>query len=469
MFNYNICRSPMNILLTNNIMDRYFAYTYTLILLLIGYSGCSDKPTDTQGSNSNEDNLPSIGRLSLVDYNDSDEEDNFQVIETSETQEEQTEGITETTETLTEPVKDVETQEDQEQLEPHPQPQPPVYYIVGPQPDPGYYPVYQPPIQPTPYEQYYQPPQQPYQPIYVPYQPEFQQIPYQQYPLPIPIQPPYQQPTPYHPYVPQPTPQYGPYQPTQQYYPEPYQQYQPYPQPYGPEAQATVPQPYPEIQESKIFGPTEDVKKGKICNTIRFMKMDKEGSLLPMIEGLDYKLMWKNANKKKYEFMENFVMLLCDNEVAYFRQSPKRFCRYIIYNMKNGDFTITCDKGMALIFKSDHKWKKVGRSVPDYIKFYSQDSEGYVMLIIEKHYYIQLSPKGSLKYKFKKSVKCSKIIVRDQAVWEKTSNENHPIAVLVTKRTNLLVFFEDYFVLFSKKQGNYTKLFSQKKHEGYND
>uniref|UniRef100_A0A3B0MZJ1 Theileria-specific sub-telomeric protein, SVSP family member, putative n=1 Tax=Theileria annulata TaxID=5874 RepID=A0A3B0MZJ1_THEAN len=126
-----------------------FAYTYTLILLLIGYSGCSDKPSNTQGSNSNEDNLPKIGGLSLVDYSDSEDEDNFQVTETTEEQierirethetteiteeldetsqtteestyehtETHTEEITET-EGQAEPVKDVETQTDLEQPEP---------------------------------------------------------------------------------------------------------------------------------------------------------------------------------------------------------------------------------------------------------------------------------------------------------------------------------------------------------------
>ncbi|XP_953546.1 Theileria-specific sub-telomeric protein, SVSP family member, putative [Theileria annulata] len=161
-----------------------FAYTYTLILLLIGYSGCSDKPTNTQGSNSNEDNLPKIGGLSLVDYSDSDDEDNFQV---TETQEEQTEEITEVldetqteqettqietqpepettqtqTETQTEPVKDVETQTDLEQPEPQTEPEPDdnqikeklhvLYYVPPPQEPYGIYQqiVAIPPIKPLP-------------------------------------------------------------------------------------------------------------------------------------------------------------------------------------------------------------------------------------------------------------------------------------------------------------------------------
>ncbi|XP_953544.1 Theileria-specific sub-telomeric protein, SVSP family member, putative [Theileria annulata] len=166
-----------------------FAYTYTLILLLIGYSGCSDKPTNTQGSNSNEDNLPQIGGISLVDYSDSDDEDNFQV---TETQEEQTEEITEVldethteetsetdvldetqpepettqvlteTETQTEPVKDVETQTDLEQPEPQTEPEPDdnqikeklhvLYYVPPPQEPYGIYQqiVAIPPIKPLP-------------------------------------------------------------------------------------------------------------------------------------------------------------------------------------------------------------------------------------------------------------------------------------------------------------------------------
>uniref|UniRef100_A0A3B0MZI2 Theileria-specific sub-telomeric protein, SVSP family member, putative n=1 Tax=Theileria annulata TaxID=5874 RepID=A0A3B0MZI2_THEAN len=252
-----------------------FAYTYTLILLLIGYSGCSDKPTNTQGSNSNEDNFPKIVGLSLVDYSDSDEEDNFQV---TETQEEQTEGIRETheehtqthtevltetethteeldgtetepvkdVETHTEPVKDVETQTDLEQPEPqkeHPRPiQPTRYYLIEPQFQyPGYHSIYYyPPYQtPTPYHPYgtqptpqvepqhyysgyeYQP-TQPYQPVPEYYPGPQYPVPIQQYPLPHPIQP-YQQPQPPIP-IPHP-PIQGPYQ---QYQPQPGYQSGPY-------------------------------------------------------------------------------------------------------------------------------------------------------------------------------------------------------------------------------------------------
>ncbi|XP_953543.1 Theileria-specific sub-telomeric protein, SVSP family member, putative [Theileria annulata] len=259
-----------------------FAYTYTLILLLIGYSGCSDKPTNTQGSNSNEDNLPQIGGISLVDYSDSDDEDNFQV---TETQEEQTEEITEVldethteetsetdvldetqpepettqietqpelettqvlteTETQTEPVKDVETQTDLQQPEPqteHPRPiQPTRYYLIEPQFQyPGYHSIY------------YYPPYQTPTPQYGPYGPQPQPIPYDQYPpiQPVPIHHPYGTPPQYYPgYLIEPITIQQPIPHIQQQ-----QGYQPQPQAYYP-----VPQPEPsQTESSKVSTPKQ--------------------------------------------------------------------------------------------------------------------------------------------------------------------------------------------------------------------
>ncbi|XP_954722.1 Theileria-specific sub-telomeric protein, SVSP family, putative [Theileria annulata] len=234
-------------------MKSYRLIIHVLIFLLIGYSGCSDKPTNTQGSNSSEDNLPKIGGLSLVDYSDSDDEDNFQVTTTSETT--QTETITEETtdgqtETQNEPVKDVgiQTETEPHQYQPHvpyqptqqpqqpqygyqPIPYQPVHYQPQPVYQQGYqypeYGQYQPIPQPyTAYEQY----TQPTPPGYTGYEPPQG---YQPQPVYQPYQPPQPQQQPYY-------PGYGPEQ-YQPYPPAPYVQYPQPTQPYGPQTEFTQP------------------------------------------------------------------------------------------------------------------------------------------------------------------------------------------------------------------------------------
>uniref|UniRef100_A0A3B0MI40 Conserved Theileria-specific sub-telomeric protein, SVSP family n=1 Tax=Theileria annulata TaxID=5874 RepID=A0A3B0MI40_THEAN len=581
-----------------------FAYTYTLILLLIGYSECSDKPSNTQGSNSNEDNLPQIGGLSLVDYNDSDEEDNFQVIETSHetTQETGPEEVTEEitdTEGQAEPAKDVETQTDQEQLEPHPQPPPLVYCLVGPQYEyPGYHSTYyqpsqqqqtqpqfsqgyygppqEPQQQPTPqyYQQYYQkyyqqPPTQgtgyygpqyqhqptqqgPYQPLPGPHQPPAQPG----YPIgyqPVPQQPTHQPqppsqsviqyyPHPVQPYQPvppphqpitqppqgfQPIPQqllhYGPYQlpqlpqyqPVQHYYPlpqsqppQPIQPQQPQPGyqhapsipitgPTPPQPQILQPQYYqqpiqftgpsqpttqhtqPTIQHSGLQPETIPVEVGSdeeeepteppgppkkpgedmepfkrtLCKEIELFKKDSQGMLVKMTEN-DYKKIYEDIYKAKYDLYENLELLLYCGETAFEHRPGNEYFLSFIHNKIAGMIIFRRQNGFFIAKKRKGRWIVNGRKNPDYVKLYTHDSYGNDVLLTSEEYYLNFTSSESFKFTFKDGVRCTKIVVFD-LTWVKNPEEEFPLSCSITPRKSIILFFKNHFYAYRKLNGEY--------------
>ncbi|XP_955543.1 Theileria-specific sub-telomeric protein, SVSP family, putative [Theileria annulata] len=217
-------------------MNKCVIYTYIIILILIGYSRCSDKHTDQylDGQLDDEDDNFDVRVKELENL--LDEEDNYDLIEAN------IESIIEDDD-ISSGAVDIETgfQHPPHQTYQPQQPQQPGYPEPPPQgpPLPQQYPGYQPqptPIQATPPSQG---PTQPVQHPRPPYQPQPPQPPAQPLPIATPIQ---HQPQYHSGYQFIPHPQPIPQQPQPQYRP-PQQHYIPQHAPISVQPSIQIPQP----------------------------------------------------------------------------------------------------------------------------------------------------------------------------------------------------------------------------------
>ncbi|XP_952696.1 Theileria-specific sub-telomeric protein, SVSP family, putative [Theileria annulata] len=449
----------MNILLTNNIMDRCLNYKCVIILILIKCVYSSDKPINTH--------------ITTGDGSDN-EEDNFEVTETTEI----TEGVTGT---QTEPVKDVETQTDPQQT-----PHPIVYYLVGPHPEQQpigpqayYQPVYQQPYHPIPPQYYtgYGPPQpyypgpyEQYQPYQQAYQPHQQPQPQPQY-YPHPgYQVPYQ---PYPPYLPQ--------QPTYQPYPGYQVPYQPYGRP--PPIQGPTP---PKEQSEQItrrrpkFRPKDQQgqfglggdeitqvvsKEPKFCKAITLMKKNEDGNLVQMTEK-DYKILFEDNNITKYEPTCDVEQVLCDDDSVYEHRPGDPYSTLINYNISENKFILKLVDGF-LFFKHRHgKWLPSKHRIPNYVKYFSKDSEGNDVEINSENYELELSSTGAIRCEFKVGVQCYKILYKDTKVWEKSSIEKFPSLISYTIKEDFMIYYDNTVKIY-KRYGRKFVLFSTRPNKKY--
>ncbi|XP_955549.1 Theileria-specific sub-telomeric protein, SVSP family, putative [Theileria annulata] len=464
-------------------------YRYLVLFIIIGYSRCADKPSNTD-----------ITTGDGSDY----EEDNFQVIETTETL---TEGLTETQPehehetTRTETVNDVETQTDLEQLEHEPQPdnvpppiQPTRYYLIEPQFQyPGYHSIY-----------YYPP----HQPVYLPLQPQYpvpQPIPqvepthyypgyeYPEYePQPTPIQPPqpqpqpaqplqpyqspqlhyepYQQyypgypPVPYPPYQPhpgyqpQPTPQYGPYGPYQPYYPEPHQPYGPYqpqPVPIDEGIQESIDEPqYVEKQRKK--------PKKKKYKSIIFMKKDQDGKLVEM-DGEDYKMAFSDSFKSKFIIKGKLEEIFFEGETVWKHMDGNDYPSFVAYNKIIKKFLIFVGQRFFLSRKVNGTWKISSRKVPKYLRMFTKDDEGNDVKITDNQYDFEVTQRGEVIYKIVPGVKCNKIMINEKSIYINRFNKGFPLSVYLNLEGELIVEFKNCTILFKIIDGDYRPLITKRR------
>nr|ADD12219.1 SVSP4 [Theileria annulata] len=473
-------------------------YAFLILFILIGYVYCADNESHTYSEGS--------------DGGDNDE-NNYQVTENTgqSTQEEQPLAIKEEPEQEepTQPTYQTITQEP-EQIEPldlstntrHTIPQP------RPQPPPSYQPP-QPPHQPT--QPYYQPPPYgPYQPIPYPYYGPYQPIPYPYYgpyrPQSTPIQPPSQrtqprppQPTihiPGQPPIPQPippipVPQRPPIPqpvPIRQPMPIPQPQYQPY-VPYGPQPTPPIPIPYlpipqyqpptryplsqpytiptgepgtslgkrkvTHIEPSKTQKAESKKRKSDTCGLHIFCKKDDSGNLIPM-NYRDYEKTHSDSSRKKYTLMSELEKILCDGGTVYVHEPGKPYVSTITKNMRRKEFVLKRDNELIVVNKVDEDWITSVVEIPEIIESFTKDDDGNEVPIPLDKFHIDLSHFKSFKFAFMSDMKCHKIIVKGDLVWEKTEgDEGYPIAIIITTKENVAIFFSKKTAVYKRKYEGY--------------
>ncbi|XP_954715.1 uncharacterized protein TA17346, partial [Theileria annulata] len=207
-----------------------------------------------------------------------------------------------------------------------------------------------------------------------------------------------------------------------------------------------------EPEEPEDEEPPKDVKR---CNIITLMKMNEEGDLVPMTEG-DYEIVRDNEDAVKYTFTSTLEELHCDGEIVYKHISRNRRTSSLIYNRVRHHFLLKNDLGMYVCNYRKGVWSVFNHKFLNTIYIFTKDSEGNDMFLNSEHYTNDIGDKGSFKYIFKDGVKCTKIMYRNQLVWEKTDyTDNYPIYFYINLKYHFYILFSDHIYKYSKRGTEY--------------
>uniref|UniRef100_A0A3B0N5G7 Tash protein PEST motif containing protein, putative n=1 Tax=Theileria annulata TaxID=5874 RepID=A0A3B0N5G7_THEAN len=210
----------------------------------------------------------------------------------------------------------------------------------------------------------------------------------------------------------------------------------------------------------------EDKKPSKVvkkCNKISLLKKNEEGELIEMIEGEDYKVIWKNLNKSKYEFIGNLEEILCDDELVYTNRPENGYPSLLTYNITLSVFVLRRQGGHVVVKCVDGKWIPEGRKIPGFMKMFIKDYFGNEIELVEGDYFLDLTACKSYKYTFAVGIACTRIEVRGETVWEKTDDDPFPISCCITFKMNLIVNFGQYKKIFAKRRGVFKLLIIKNK------
>eukprot|EP00375_Theileria_parva_P002850 XP_765531.1 hypothetical protein [Theileria parva strain Muguga] len=439
-------------------MNIRITYKSILLIILLGFVRCADKPDDQ----------PTAKSVGLVAYSDSEEEENFDVTDLTEIGQQTIGRInsdypthqsiqenklqTELQKLQTE-IKKLHTKlrqlqtelrkyypgylapttQQQEQHYGSPQTQPVIHEpepLIEPEPygeyqseslqseqvqyghdGPKQYTQLQVPQE---REQYYEPPttqpqQEQYQ-YYVSPQPQLQDQAQQygtmdqsyQYYAPPPIR----RPIPCYPEVAYQSyyfPRYPPYIPPQvtepqqtEHYYVPPQTQQPSPQPDTEYAtppqelsQEVTPIQPPSIDQSDSTvksghkqGSVKRKKPSRKTHKIELYKKDAGGNLVEMSDN-DYFITHMDVDKGKYLFNSNLEQIRSEGEIVYEHLSGTPYCSVLKHRRRYNIFILTNPEGFILVKKVEGVWRKFPKSIPDFLKLYTQDSEGSEILLTE--------------------------------------------------------------------------------------
>ncbi|XP_953545.1 Theileria-specific sub-telomeric protein, SVSP family member, putative [Theileria annulata] len=204
-----------------------------------------------------------------------------------------------------------------------------------------------------------------------------------------------------------------------------------------------------EEEEEEEEGKKPD-QRVKICEVIRFFKKNEEGVLVEMSWG-DYEITGYNTYTTKYTLYDKLEKIDCDGETVYEYKEGKEYCNYLTYNRIKNSFIVRNKSGFILCRFSEGIWKTSSRSIPNFVKIYKYDSEGNLVEISPEECTIDLTTGGSLKYKFLKEVKCTKIEIKTIKAWEKKDESEYPIGFIITTGNYMKLNFKRFTKVLVKK------------------
>lgn len=190
-----------------------------------------------------------------------------------------------------------------------------------------------------------------------------------------------------------------------------------------------------------------------LCKEITLLKKGKDGQLVKMIEG-DYRKIHDNEYKARYLLYAKLEQLLYCGEIVYVHRAEIPYPTSFSHNKVVKMIVFRRLYSFMLARKRKGLWMVNGRKIPNYIRLYTQNSEGEDVELNEDHYYVDYTPSESFKYTFKQSVNFTKAIMND-LTWTKKPTDGRVVACAVTHHGSLMIFFKKYYEAYRKINGEY--------------
>ncbi|EAN31450.1 SVSP family protein [Theileria parva strain Muguga] len=212
----------------------------------------------------------------------------------------------------------------------------------------------------------------------------------------------------------------------------------------------------PEPEESDDVLPSEVDKRVKTSEAIKLYGKNPEGKLVEMASD-DYKMIWCGPKVVKYKFRGKLEELICDGITAYKHIPGKNYCKYLTYYKLRNVLIFERQDGFLFIRKDKNTWRVNPRKFPDYVKMCRKDSKGKEVEITDKDYYLNLTYEGSFKYKFMPGVKCIKIMIDKDLIWQRKPSDDYPKGIFINLKREITVYFRNCYLLFQKRKGRYKR------------
>ncbi|EAN30709.1 putative integral membrane protein [Theileria parva strain Muguga] len=198
------------------------------------------------------------------------------------------------------------------------------------------------------------------------------------------------------------------------------------------------------------------------CDKITFMKKTDTEGLIKMI-WKDFYVSGCGLNITKYSFIADLEQLICDDEVIYERKPGKPYYRSVCYNNQLGSFVFESKGGLLLLRYTKGKWKpnKYKHRCP-FKLFTTSDGDGNSVELTHDDYCVDVGTNGTIRYRFCNSIKCTKVMLGEELVWEKGVNEEHPLGLCTSYNGKVVLYFDGYNTIFGKRYKKYAVLSSGK-------
>ncbi|XP_954698.1 Theileria-specific sub-telomeric protein, SVSP family [Theileria annulata] len=212
--------------------------------------------------------------------------------------------------------------------------------------------------------------------------------------------------------------------------------------------------------------PSESIKN---INKLIFMKKCCNGHIVKMDRN-DFKILSSNETLTKYSFKANLEQLICNGFIVFQHSPEDKYCKSLISFKYKYKFLFIFGEGYYLIQRYKRRWNVRSEDFSKTLYFYTQSYFGDDIILTPEYYCYNIFDEMIMRCWFKPNAYCTKIIYRNQLVWEKTDDvQGYPIGITISSGRNIRVYFNHYLNIFRRTSRGYKRIFTKKKIDKFQD
>lgn len=215
----------------------------------------------------------------------------------------------------------------------------------------------------------------------------------------------------------------------------------------------------PEAIYDKAVMTVSKPKRIRKCESIKFFKIDQTGNMVEM-GFYDYTVYFKDKSALKYSFDANLEMIKCDGDTVYKHKSGLDYALTLTYNKCAGRFVIRLKNHFLFIRYAGRTWVEHDRIIPDYIKIFTQDSEGNYVELTPQQCKIDITATGSFKY-YVKGLNCTRIEIYGEVIYQKKDHEDYPESVSYSLKKCFMIYFNGFVRSIERRHGKFREVYTR--------
>ncbi|XP_952709.1 Theileria-specific sub-telomeric protein, SVSP family, putative [Theileria annulata] len=219
--------------------------------------------------------------------------------------------------------------------------------------------------------------------------------------------------------------------------------------------------------EDEVFG-SQSLNYGVSCQDeystylpMTFYRLDHMGNYIIM-NTTDYSISGFDKCSVKYSFLRPLELIVCNNMTVWIHEADSQYPKNVIYKRFKKTFIFIFDVEIIRYTMTSNQWVPKFFYIPKFFKLYDTDDNGIFCVISRDKYTVQLTEYGGFHYILNHGVKCRMVTIGETSLLTKTGQYNYVKSLTCFSKNFIRMYFPTLIVNYKLINNQWIKYIMKK-------